>query len=360
GKWHTPAHPMWQEAVQFYAFADVADATVLHPPYTDEAHHVIKNPGSFMDTVDIPVIIGGVYPHHDWGNDPGSALTEMGIEWLREASKRDEPFLLRVSYAWPHTPVLPPSPWDRLYEPDEVKCNALQQQAHDERSSYDRWLANVEGGMRMTADQWKRAAADYYGLCSYIDHEVGRLMRALRDLGLADDTIVAFNTDHGRAMGEYGHLQKGTFDTEVWRVPFIISAPSDVPKGEHRHDLCELLDFVPTVCSLAGIDLAPGMRGRDLFDATQPEPDAVFGLVDMFAHRRVGVRTKRYRYDCSYLYDESYTMQTDKTAGDDRRANLIDLENDPLELHNLINDPSAAAIADELYARLDTWMEKAE
>ena len=75
-------------------------------------------------------------------------------------------------------------------------------------------------------------------------------MTALDEFGLAENTIVAYNADHGRAMGEFGHCQKGTFDYEVWRVPFIVSWPGHVPAGEDRHDLCELMDFGPTVFSL--------------------------------------------------------------------------------------------------------------
>lgn len=348
GKWHTPNHPTWQEKVSFYAFLDVADAVQLHPPFTDEEHRVIKNPGSFMDTVKIPVIIGGVYPYHDWGANPGSHLTDMSIEWLRRAATSDQPFLLRVSYAWPHTPVLVPRPWDAYYDPSEVKCRSLNRKAHDERSSYDRWLAGVELGMDMTMDQWRRCAADYYGLCAFLDHEVGRLMRALDELGLMDDTIVAYNADHGRGMGEYGHCQKGTFDTQVWRVPFIVSWPGHVPAGEVRDDLCELMDFGATLCALAGLDVPDGMRGRNLLDSA--EPDAVFGVLDMFYTRRAAIRTREYRYDCTYLYAEQ------RCSGADLDPNLIRIADDPDEERNLAHDEAFASVAAELYGQLDRWM----
>lgn len=359
GKWHTPAHPTWQEAVAFYAFLDVADACQLYRPFTDDGQRVIKNPGSFMDTVDIPVILGGVYPHVRFGDNPGTHLTDMSIEWLRRATTNDQdddqPFLLRVSYAWPHTPVLPPSPWDRLYDADEVKCNAHAAggRAHDERSSYDRWLARVEGGMRMSVAQWRQAAADYYGLCSFVDHEVGRLMRALSELGLLDNTIVAFNVDHGRSMGEYGHIAKGIYDREVWRVPFVVSAPGRVPEGEHRDELCELMDFGATLCALAGLDRAEGMRGRDLFADDESAPEAVYGVLDMFSFRRAAVRTDRYRYDCTYAIDGQ------KASTKELDANLIDLDDDPLEVNNLADDPAMTAVATDLYGLLDAWMSKA-
>ena len=352
GKWHTPVHPTWQEVDAFIGFPDVAGPAAVMPPFTDEAQQVIKNPGSFMDTVDIPIIIGGIYPYHDWGDDPAKHLTELALTRLRHAAASDEQFFLRVSYVWPHTPVLAPRPWDRFYDPDEVKCDALNQKGHDGRAKYDRWLAGVEKGMELPIDQWRQAAAHYYALCSYVDHEVGRLMIALEELGLAENTIVAYNADHGRAMGEFGHCQKGTFDYEVWRVPFIVTWPGHVPAGEHRRDLCELMDFGPTLFTLAGVEPAVGMGGRDLFDSSQPPPAAVFGAVDMFSPRRVGVRTDRYRYDCTYALDQ---VKCDPGNVD---ANLIDLQSDPSETENLARDPSMKDLADEHYQLISDWMSR--
>ncbi|HWL44427.1 MAG TPA: sulfatase-like hydrolase/transferase [Ilumatobacter sp.] len=354
GKWHTPPppRPTWQYLDAFIGYPDVADPTAVYPPFTDAGQRVIKNPGSFMDTVEIPVIIGGIYPYHDWGTDPTGHLTDLTIAHLREVVASGRPFFVRISYVAPHTPVLTPSPWHLLYDPDEVKCNAGNQRAHDARSSYDRWLARVEAGLKMPLDVWRQAAADYYGLCAYVDHEVGRLMQVLDELGVADSTIVAYNADHGRAMGEYGHCQKGTYDTEVWRVPFIIADPARETSGDHRHDLCELIDFARTLCGLAGIEPEPAMRGRDLFDPVGSGPDAVFGVVDMFTTRRAGVRTERYRYDCTYALDDQ-RLDPGRLGVD---ANLIDIAADPDETVNLIDEPGSASVAAELFALIDEWM----
>ena len=98
GKWHTPTHPTWQEVDAFIGFPDVAGPAAVLPPFTDEGQRVIKNPGSFMDTVEIPIIIGGIYPYHDWGDDPAKHLTELALDRLRQAAADHEQFFLRVSY----------------------------------------------------------------------------------------------------------------------------------------------------------------------------------------------------------------------------------------------------------------------
>ena len=347
GKWHTPRHDTWQELHDFPFFLDVADPLTVHPPHSDAGQRVIKNPGSFQAAAKTPVIIGGVYPHHDWGDDPAMHLTDLSIDWLQDAVASDDPFFLRVSYLWPHTPVLVPEPWDRLYQPDDVACRALNHEALRGRAAYDRQMAEIEQGMDMSMQTWQRAAADYYGLCAYLDHEVGRLVRALEQLGILDETIVAFSSDHGRGMGEVGLCQKGTYDREVWRVPFVLAGPG--AEGGVRNDLCELVDFGRTLCGLAGIEPDPSMRGRDLF--ASDEPDAVFGAVDMGPVRRVGVRTHRYRYDCTVSVDGR------PAAPAERDPNLMDLVEDPDETVNLAVGPSMTRVVEEMDSRIAAWLE---
>lgn len=348
GKWHAPRHPIWQELDDFSGFYDVADPVELGPGYSERDHRVVKNPGSFMDTIEVPVIIGGIYPHHDWGADPASHLTDLALEWLREVAATGQPFLLRVSFVWPHTPVLVPRPWDTLYAPDEVPCAALDQDALAGRAAYDRWIAGYERGMDMPMAQWRQAAADYYALCAYVDHQVGRLMHQLDRLGIADDTVVVYNADHGRNMGEMGMCQKATFDPEVWRVPFLVSLPGRVPAGAVRDDLCEAIDLGRTLLGLAGIEPDPGMQGRDLF--ASDEPEAVFGVTDLLGYRRVGVRTRRYRYDCTYAFEG------ERCPVDRRDPNLFDLQHDPDQRTNLAGDAATASVERDLYERLHRWM----
>ncbi|MCL4402460.1 MAG: sulfatase-like hydrolase/transferase, partial [Acidobacteria bacterium] len=108
------------------------------------------------------------------------------------------------------SPVLVPRPWDKQYDPAEVPCRAGNRQAFETRARYDRDFAASQRGLDIPLETWRRIAADYYGLCAYVDHEVGRLMQVLDQLGLAGNTIVAFNADHGKSLGEAGLCEKGT------------------------------------------------------------------------------------------------------------------------------------------------------
>lgn len=351
GKWHTPNHPTWQENEDFILFditgtgvgkVEVADCFSLAPPYSEPAHRVIKREGPS------PIIMSGVYPYHDWGATPSSHITDRAIQWLHGAAGREEPFLLRVSHLWPHSPVLPPPPWDRLYATGDMPYRPLNREAQMGRAAYDRDVIASVGTTELPEATWRRIMADYYGLCAHVDHEVGRLLRALDTLGLSENTLIAYNADHGKSLGEIGLSEKGNFDREVWRVPFILSCPGLVPEDSHRRDLMELMDFGPTLCSLAGIPYPANMRGRDLFSS--PEPDSVFGVIEAVGQVRAAVRTAKYRYDCT-------VMRRGEPVGPDQcDANLIDLENDPLEEENLARDPRYTGTVSELYQQVQHWL----
>lgn len=345
GKWHTPNHPTWDENVLFDLFPEVTGYYELGPDYKkdEERLRVIQRP-SERD----PIIIGGKYPYHDWGVTPSSYLTDLALDKIDELNQNVEPWLLRVSYIWPHTPVLAPEPWDRLYDPKTIPNHALNRDAYNGRSDYDRWFADYQGGFKLSREEWAQCAADYYGLCSSIDYEVGRLIQYLDQQGLADNTIIAFNSDHGRSLGEAGLCEKGTYDREVWRVPSIISSPGSVPVDSVDDGLCELMDFGPTICALCDVEMAEGMRGRDLFNTEAPE--SVFGIIDIGPYRRAGVRNGKYRMDCTVAYDYKLRRR------EDWDPNLFDLSNDPLEDHNLAKHPEYKDILDSLYDELENWL----
>lgn len=352
GKWHTPRHKTWQDDQLFILFDDVTGFYALDEKYNEADYRVVKRPKGSS------IIIGGVYPEQPDGANPSSHVTDMAIKWLRDYVEKNEgkPFLLRVSHLWPHTPVLVPEKWDGFYDPDEVLCNPNNKKVFEERSEYDRTLAKGHGGMELSEETWKQNAADYYALCAYVDSEVGRLLDALDELGLTDNTIVAYNSDHGRNMGEYGTCEKNTFDREVWRTPFILAGPG-IPEGLKTDELCELLDFGPTLCGLADIPYPVEKHGRALFNSEAP--DAVFGIIQTWKlWTRVAVRTEKYRYECTLAYHNQFADRQHRIEEGDFDPNLFDLENDPMEQHNLVNNPEMAPVIKELHARIEQWLKE--
>jgi len=342
GKTHSPAHPTWHVSEGPVLLPRYAGYYDLNEAYSEEAHHVIKRPGG------TPIILAGTYPVAE--GHPSQILTDRAIDALRARSDPQKPFLLRVSHNWPHTPVLAPPPFDQLYDPDEIPIVFFDEEAYRGRSRYDRSIADTMRMRELSRTQIRQMWKDYYGLCACVDHEVGRLLRALDDLGLAEDTVVLFQSDHGKSLGEWGSGEKGTFDSEVWRVPFIWSAPAlGLEQGAVREDPCESIDTARTLLTLLGLEerIPADFRGRDLFGAS-PAPDAVFGQWG-FRQMRCGVRTTRHRMDVTW------SEQGRRVEPSELDGNLFDLQRDPQERTNLYEDANHASVRRQLLEQLEAW-----
>lgn len=376
GKWHTPNHPTWQHNDPLINLDEYSGYYALNERYDEAAHRVIKRPGG------TPIILAGTYPGDPAGRTehPSQVITDRAIDWLRKRP-RDRPFLLRVSHNWPHTPVLAPPPFDTLYDPAEIPIHPHNEDAYRTRSAYDRRRADAMRMRDLSPEQVRQVWADYMGLVACVDHETGRLLSALRYMGLDENTIVLFSADHGKSLGEWGATEKGFYDSEVWRVPFILSGPGVEPVGTVRTDICELIDTGRTLLALAGLEAPGAYRGRDLF--SEPAPEAVYaqiGWPDLDAplfqrafiervsevqsrrglsptsgrrpshtQMRVAIRTARYRMDVTW-YDNGRQLPRREADGD-----LFDLQGDPQETRNLWAVPEAQPIVDELWHKLEAW-----
>ncbi|MGC9350306.1 MAG: sulfatase family protein, partial [Anaerolineae bacterium] len=306
GKWHMPAHKTWQLNKPLINLDEYSGYYALNEAYDEDAHHVIKRPGA------TPIILAGTYPTAE--AHPSQVITDQAIEWLRSLPE-DQPFMLRVSHNWPHTPVLAPPPFDTLYDPDEIPIRFYDEAAYATRSERDRRIADHHRMKELSRDQVRQMWKDYMGLVACVDHETGRLLAALRELGLEEETVVLFSADHGKALGEWGATEKGFYDSEVWRVPFILAGPGIEARGEVREEICELIDTGRTLLALSGLEAPTAFRGRDLL--ADPAPDAVFaqigwpdpeaplfkqamGAGPAAASMRAAVRTTEYRMDVTW------------------------------------------------------------
>ncbi|MDF1514818.1 MAG: sulfatase-like hydrolase/transferase [Anaerolineae bacterium] len=358
GKWHVPVHKTWQVNKSLVNIDAYSGYYALNEAYDEAEHHVIKRPGGTS------IILAGTYPVAE--GHPSQVITDWAVEWLRSRDK-EKPFLLRISHNWPHTPVLAPPPFDQLYDPDDIPIRYYDEQAYLTRSSRDRRIADGQRMKELSRDQIRQVWKDYMGLVACVDHEVGRALSILEELGLLENTIVLFSADHGKALGEWGATEKGFYDAEVWRVPFILAGPGVPSAGKIDHHICELVDTGRTLCNLAGVDVPAQFKGRDLIN--EAPRDAVYGQIGwpdpdaplvqrMNLRRRRGsitsamrsaVRTQRYRMDVTFYMDGA-TLPIEQADG-----NLFDLELDPGETRNLWDDPAAQDIKNALWQKLLEW-----
>jgi arylsulfatase A-like enzyme len=295
-------------------------------------------------------------------------LADRCIDYLRHHGDDGEssPFLLVASFDNPHNicewarsqappwgavpdaptadcPNLPPNFAIPAYEPDAIRWA-------------QRWEPRPYPTVTYSDDDWRHYRQAYFRLVEKVDGEIGRILQGLRDVGLEENTIVVFTSDHGDGMGAHHWNQKSVMYEEVVRVPMIVSvgsavAPPPTPTGvvDDRHLVSSGLDLMPTVCDYAGIEPPPDLRGlslRDLVEGREPaswrEQVVVEGVLS-HAHKMSArmVRTQRHKY-VVYSYGRY-------------REQLMDLDADPGEMVNLAVESRHADTLAEHRQRLWRW-----
>jgi arylsulfatase A-like enzyme len=241
-----------------------------------------------------------------------------------------------ASFIKPHHPFDPPSPWDRLYDPDALTLlpGWTEQQPPFDRAYHTGYFPNDA----LTEPALRRVMAHYYATISQIDHHVGRLLDRLKQRGLYDDTLILFASDHGDYMGYHHMLLKGGPMYEpLVRVPLLIKLPGSPGAGERRDTLASLIDIAPTLLRQAGLTPSAGMSGLDLADPHAHRPM-------LFAEDRRG----------AVLMARSATHKL-LLAHDPELSQFFDLQADPHELTNHFADPTYRDAIQEHREALAHW-----
>ena len=274
--------------------------------------------------------------------------TRRGIEMMRERADEDTPFFLRVDITEPHHPNIPPEPYASMYNPEEIPpWDNFDDDFEDKPDGHIR--KREEWGLTdKDWEWWREVVAKYYGDVTQIDSCVGEMLAATEELGIADNTIFVFTTDHGDALGSHNHFEKaGTMYDEVFRIPLIIKGPSKWITPGRVDSFVRLLDLMPTFVEWSGSKIETPVDGRSIAPlmrggAPTNWPDSVYceshGEVWGYFSQRM-VRTKRWKY--------VYAPHT--------KDELYDLEKDPAELRNLIDNPDYEDVLHEMKARLIGW-----
>ncbi|UCC97380.1 MAG: sulfatase-like hydrolase/transferase [Phycisphaerales bacterium] len=304
------------------------------------------------------------------GTNPVSAdqtltahLSNMAIEHLQSNTFNDRPICLRVSYIYPHTPVLPPAPFNRAYDPASIPFPRVTQA---EIESFGRQTRTAYENLRvhgMKEAEIRKMRADYYGLASYVDSEIGRVIRAFKASCGDRPWLMVFNPDHGCKVGEHGMQEKFTFYDVSVHVP-LIAASSDgrLPRGRVCDDFVELIDLAPTFLNAAGVKLPGHLEGRDLAVTAQgrlaPRTEAISEKLTY--GRRAMLRTEHWSFEMQVSPDprsgrrlRSEEMDwAAKSPLTDLDISLFDRKNDPAERYNLGHDRNYRKVCQELRGRL--------
>ncbi|MEL7157818.1 MAG: sulfatase-like hydrolase/transferase [Actinomycetota bacterium] len=290
-------------------------------------------------------------------------MTDRAIDFMTEAG--EERWCAHLSFIKPHWPYVVSDPYHRLVDPDDVPP---AHRSPAERANEHPVLAafrNARIGATFSRDEVRRAVVPaYLGLVAQIDHHLGRLFDAMARLGRLDDTMIVFTSDHGDYLGDHYQGDKDWFHEEAVRVPMIVVDPrpaADATRGTAESGLMEAVDLLPTFIDALGGDTTaaePWLEGRSLvpllhgaapLDRSAAVSEADYGFLEMANllpatdrprdRRATMLRTQRYKYILS-----------------ETGPNLLyDLDDDPDEFHDRIDDPALAAVQSELHEQLFTW-----
>lgn len=286
------------------------------------------------------------------------AVTQRAVDWLMDAGRSaqagdasgsadddsDKGFVLYIGLVAPHFPLIVPQEFYDLYGtkrlPEPKLHPASGYQRHPWVQEYCDFMGSEEGFS--DPDERLRAFAAYYGLCTWLDHNVGQIINALHAAGLEDSTQIIYTSDHGDNLGARGVWGKSTLYEESVKVPMLIAGPGIIPS------VCEtpvdLLDLFPTILQGAGLDPRHEMQGRPgraLQDiaTSSPEPERpILSEYHAAGSNTAGFMLRKGRW--KYHYYVGF------------RPELFDLQEDSEELVDLAADASHAEVRASMHAAL--------
>lgn len=263
-------------------------------------------------------------------------VTKAAVEWLRDPARHDTPWCAFVSLLAPHFPLMAPKEDFARYDARSLEAHAEEVPTHPiiqelaEYFCHDRFFDAKSRGV---------AKASYFGLCTFVDRQIGTVLEALDAAGLTEDTVILFTSDHGEMLGEKGMWTKSNMYDSAVRVPLLMAGP-DVTPGVWDAPV-SLIDIAPTICEAMGVDAA--FEGCSL---AEPDPDRA--VVSEYHDGGCSVGLTMLRWDDWKLvhYADGYAPQ------------LFNVSRDPREENNLANQANDSL--KQGYDRLSAFMDPEE
>ncbi len=262
-----------------------------------------------------------------------AAFVDLAIERLREHARQPQPFFMLLALSTPHDPWSKdnvPAEWYARFKdvafPLPASWSDLPDPYMDRNADPKKWLTFWKPNMA----EFQRV---YYAMTAALDEQVGRLLAALDQTGLSNNTIVVFTSDHGEMFGAHGRVYKMTFYEESVRTPLLVRWPGHIAAGTHSDACISTVDLMPTLLGLAGREIPKAVEGMDLSQLVLgkggPQPEAA--LLQGMGHTHLWQDGFEWRA----LRDPRFTYARYLRDG---REMLFDNVADPMQQQNLAND----------------------
>ena len=245
-----------------------------------------------------------------------------------------------------HDPRSMPEEFLNMYDPEKISLPENFMEAHPFEFGISTIRDEVLAPQPRTPESIKRHIAEYYGMISHLDHEVGKVIDALKKSGQYDNTIIVFAGDNGLALGQHGLMGKQSNYEHSVRVPLIFTGPG-IPRNEINDAYVYLLDIFPTLCDLEGIEIPQSVEGVSLLPCIRGTRAIVReNLYFAFEDSVRGIK------DGDFKLIEYRSEETCRTQ-------LFNLKNDPREINNLYEQAGyqeiISKLREELLKHRDLW-----
>ncbi len=307
-------------------------------------------------------------------------LADQAVDFL--STNKENPFILYINFLEPHMPYF--GPRDNQYNPEDIPLpdnfnNEPGEEQHVRARIFKEtyYEQGYEGYPLKTASDWQRLKAKYWGLCSQVDMHAGRILQTVDDLGLREDTIVVFTSDHGDMMGSHRLLAKMVMYEEAVRVPFIMRVPG-YNGGKRIAGPVSQIDIVPTLLELMeqeqvrkldGESLVPilnsnssGRTGRDVFiEWNGSNVDIQTDIGNANIQKAFNNKLSDAKLNAA-LSDPLRTIVTEDgwkyIRSQEGKSELYNLGKDPGEKNNLVEEPEYGTLINELQVKIVKWQKK--
>jgi len=293
--------------------------------------------------------IQALFDHNKYVNDledrtsgePCQTIVNEAIAFLKGRAT-DKPAFMYLAFSNPHDPRVAAQKYLDLYERDKIPLPKNFKPLHPFNNGDQFVRDELLAGLPRTEDEVRQHLHEYYAVMSAMDHHIGRLLAAVKELGIYDNTIFIYSADHGLAVGSHGLFGKQNLYEDGMKPPLIFAGPG-IPQGETQA-LMYLLDIFPTVCDLVGSEVPGGLDGKSLRPVIEGKSTGVRDTL-FLAYRDMqrAVRDSRYKL---LRYPQVNVTQ------------LFDLSNDPHELTNLADKPEQAERIKSLTTEMQRWQKQ--
>ena len=275
-----------------------------------------------------------------------------GTQYLKQRARENQPFALCLGFIAPHFPFVVHDYYYDRYPTQRVDMPNMPSGHLEDLPPAAQRLRQMFGFGPYTDDEVLRARRAYFGLVSYLDDKIGRLLDLLETEGLAENTVVIHTSDHGEMLGEHGLWRKMNFYEQSSRVPLQIVWPAMLPMGLRVPSAVSLVDVTATILDMAGLsEEERETRGIDGVSLAAPllgraVPWRDEAVAEYMAHGTDRLRgmVRSSKWKLSYSHGETPELE------------LYDMDGDPAEFNNLAGQPDHREVQDRLLASLmETW-----